>query len=155
MIMPINRLHCILSETTAQLRKGAEVEERTEKSGLHVTEVFAMPPASHPSFDDCEKVDVEFCVIAVDKKRAEDRRTELVDILKQYPNPERLADGPSYIEVGAEIGDQGAALQLFALGKVLGLWDIITPKIMGFEGEEASQMAGMGLVMISGFRPSA
>ena len=77
---------------------------------------------------------------------------ELIAILKTYPQPERLAGGPSYIEVGGEIGDQGAAFQLFALGKVLGLWDIITPEKLGITGPEANQMAGMGFVMMSGFK---
>src|SRR6202012_2479706 len=87
------------------------------------------------------------------KARAESHRAELVELLNNYPQAERIAQGPSYIEVGAEIGDQGAAFQLFAMGKVLGLWDVITPEKMGFTGPEADSMAGNGFVMMTGYRP--
>lgn len=153
--MNLNRLYAILNETTVQLRKGAEIEERTEGSGLHVKEVFAMPPTDDPAATGLEKVDMEFLVIGVDKAKAEARKAELIDILKTYPAPDRLAGGPSYIEVGAEIGDQGAAFQLFALGKVLGLWGVITPATMGFKGQEARDMAGSGFVMKTGFKAAA
>ena len=163
--MDINRLHEIIHETTVQLRKG-EVFEGTpelveqakrgdeELKGGGVLEINAMPHVSQAR-PDLELVDVEFLTIGVDKAKAEACRGELVQILSTYPEPERLAGGPSYIEVGATIGDQGAAFQLFALGKVLGLWDVITPASMGFEGEVARQMAGSGFVMMTGFEASA
>ena len=113
--------------------------------------IYAMPHEAQAK-DGIEKVDCHFIVVGVDKSKAEERKNELIAILKTYPQPERLAGGPSYIEVGGEIGDQGAAFQLFALGKVLGLWDIITPEKLGFTGPEADQMAGRGFVMMSGFR---
>jgi len=113
--------------------------------------IYAMPHESQAK-SDVEKVDVHFIVVGVDKAKATQIKDELVAILKTYPQPERLANGPSYIEVGGEIGDQGAALKLFALGKVLDLWDVITPKKLGFTKTQASQMAGSGFVMMSGFR---
>lgn len=142
------RLYEILSDCTVQLRKGAEVEERTEDSGLRVKEIFAMPheSAAPPAV---EKIDMVFLTIGVDKAKAEKHRAELFQILSEYP---RFKDGPSYIEVGAEIGDQGAAFQLFAVGKVLGFWDVITPHALGFEGDEAREMAGRGHIMVSGLR---
>jgi hypothetical protein len=163
--MDIDRLYKILSETTIQLRKGEVVHgdkhlvdainegrDLDEVPGGVVT-IDAMPHVSEapPSM---ETVDLEFLVVGVDKSKAESNRAGLVEILNTYPQPDRLAGGPSYIEVGAEIGDQGAAFQLFALGKVLGLWDVITPAMMGFTGAEAREMAGRGFVMMTGFRPS-
>lgn len=149
--MNLNRLYEILSDTTAQLRKGEVVT--TDRSGpVEVTTIDAMPHESEAPTT-IEKVDMEFLVIGVDKAKAEQHRAELVEILKTYPQPDRLAAGPSYIEVGAEVGDQGAAFQLFALGKVLGLWGVITPASMGFTGAEARRMAGSGFVMITGFNP--
>lgn len=62
---------------------------------------------------------------------------------------ERLAQGPSYIELGAWIGDQGVALCLIGLGKILGLWDVVIPATLGIEGAEAEQMMGMGFIMIA------
>lgn len=162
--MNIQRLHEILSETTVQLRKGEVLEGTPElvdaiEAGDKelpggVVEINAMPHVDEARTD-IETVDVEFMVVGVDRAKAESHKDELTSILKDYPEPARLAGGPSYIEVGAEIGDQGAAFQLFALGKVLGLWDVITPTTMGFKGEQARQMAGGGYVMITGFQAVA
>jgi hypothetical protein len=153
--MNISRLHEILAETTLQLRRGAEVEERIEPSGLRVKEIYGMPHESE-AIPTLEKVDVAFITIGVDRKAAEERKAELLALLNEYPDPEELAGGPSYISVGATIGDQGAAFQLFALGKVLGLWDVITPKSLGIDDPEtARRMAGAGYVMCTGYRKAA
>lgn len=162
--MDLKKLYAILNETTAQLRKGEVFEGSPElvaqaKEGVSldkmqgggVLEINAMPHVSEAP-DHLEAVDLEFLVIGVDRVKAEARRADLIAVLRTYPKPERLADGPSYIEVGAEIGDQGAAFQLFALGKVLGLWSIITPALMGIAGSEARQLAGQGFVMITGWQ---
>lgn len=164
--MNLDRLYQILRETTAQFRKGEGIEgdpqlvdavknfkesDNVDKLPDGSVDIYAMPHESQAK-DGIEKVDLHFIVVGVDKVKAEQYKDELVAILKTYPQPERLAGGPSYIEVGGEIGDQGAAFQLFALGKILGLWDIITPEKLGFTGAEASQMAGRGFVMMSGFK---
>lgn len=152
--MNIKRLYEILTETTVQLRKGPVVtQEKIKDTNIEVMEVFLMPDESEapPSM---EKVDVEFLVIGVDKTKAEKNRADLISILNDYPEPERLAGGPSYIEIGGIIGDQGAAFQLFALGSVLGLWKVITPKSLGMTGNAAREMAGSGFIMISGYSPT-
>jgi hypothetical protein len=145
--MNMNRLYEILKATTIQLRKGEAVV--TKQPG--VTEIFAMPhvdeiPAGFVP------VDMEFLTIGVNLSEAERHRGDLIEILKTYPD-QRLALGPSYIEVGGEIGDQGAAFQLFALGSVLGLWNLITPTSLGFDSDEAREIAGRGYIMITGFDP--
>lgn len=147
--MDLNKLREILKETTIQLRKGEAVEER-QSGRVQVVEIFNMPHESE--VNNIEKIDCHFITIGVHKDIAEQYRDELNEILKTYPSPERLAGGPSYIEVGGVIGDQGTALQLFALGQVLNLWKIITPKTLGFSGKEANALAGQGMVMISGFK---
>ena len=164
--MDLNKLYKILSETTIQLRKGEMIHgdkhlvqaikegRDLDKEPGGVVTIDAMPHTDDAPAD-LEKVDCEFLVIGVDRKKAEVYRADLIELLNTYPSPERLAGGPSYIEVGAEIGDQGAAFQLFALGKTLGLWDIITPKVLGFSGAEARQMAGIGFVMMSGYKKAA
>lgn len=160
--MDIDRLYKILNETTIQLRKGEVIHGDKPlvdaiKAGAEdlpggvVT--FDMMPAVAEAADGLIKVDLEFLVIGVHKAKAEQHRAELIALLNTYPNPDSLAGGPSYITVGAEIGDQGAAFQLFALGKVLKLWDIITPEVFGIEGKEADEAAGLGMVMITGFTP--
>lgn len=150
--MDLNKLYDILSETTTQLRKGPAVTER-DAGSLHVTEIYNMPHEDDVVDGFVEKVDCFFLTIGVRKKEAEARKAELIDILNTYPEPERLAGGPSYIEVGAVIGDQGAAFSLFALGKVLGLWSIITPTTLGIkDSEKARQLAGGGMILISGYK---
>ena len=148
--MDLKRLHEILAETTVQLRKGEEVSS-SEENGIKVVHVMAMVHESEAPRE-IEMVDLEFLMIGVDKEKAEARREEFISILESFPDPDTLAKGPSYIEVGGIIGDQGAAFQMFALGEVLGLWSVITPKTFGFEGQEAVDMAGKGYIMISGFK---
>lgn len=158
-------LYEILRKTTGQLRKG-EVFEGSQRMVEWATagdpeapapggvlEVYAMPKDNDPAFDGLEKVDMHFVTVAVNKAAAEQERAALVALLNAWPDPERLAGGPSYIEVGGVIGDQGAAFELFALGKVLGIWDVITPETLGATGEQARQMAGSGFIMCTGYRP--
>lgn len=146
----MDKLYDILATCTVQLRKGDEIVKESTP-GLDVTHVYAMPHESEAR-PHIEKVDLHFITIGVDKALAESRKAELIDILNAYPEPDRIAAGPSYIEVGGVIGDQGAAFQLFALGTVLGLWGVITPKMLGATGDQADQLAGSGYIMISGYR---
>jgi hypothetical protein len=64
-------------------------------------------------------------------------------------NAEQWLAGPSYIAVGAWIGDQGQALLLFGLGEILRLWKVITPELLGFTGAVADDLAGNGMVMVN------
>lgn len=62
----------------------------------------------------------------------------------------RLAQGPSYIELGAWIGSQDLALRLMALGERHELWTVVTPEKLGItDPKVAAERAGLGLVMIS------
>lgn len=149
--MSLDGIYQILEETTQEFRKGEEVVER-DVGQVHVTDIFAMPHESGTPAD-LQLVDLHFITVGVDQTKAEARREDLVRLLNGYPQPERLAGGPSYIEVGGVLGDQGTALRLFALGEVLGLWQVITPSKLGVTGPEGNQLAGMGLVMISGYKP--
>lgn len=143
------RLYRILEETTHAFRKGELVENRGS-----VMEMFMMPHVSKAPAN-LEKIDMVFCVIGVDKEKAKIYKTELIHILNDWPN-KSLRDGPSYIAVGADIGSQSAAFRLFALGKVLGLWDIITPYTFHLTDEdEARDMAGKGFIMMSGYKGKA
>jgi hypothetical protein len=159
--MDLAKLYDILADTTVQFRKGpvfagtpglvGQAKRGEELTGGGVLEIYDMPHVDEAP-PGLELVDVEFLAVGVDRAKAEARRAELLAVLAGYPEPERLAAGPAYIEVGGVVGDQGAAFQLFALGKVLGLWDVITPATFGMTGTEARRMAGLGLVMITGFR---
>lgn len=131
--MDLQRLHEILDMTTIFYRSSQR-------------EFVELAPG-------VEVVDLELVSVAVSEGAANILKAELIKILDTYPQLDRLKLGPSYIEVGAVIGDQGAAFRLFALGKVLGLWDIITPSQLSKinSDEKTRELGGLGLVMISGY----
>lgn len=151
--MNMDRLYEILRECTIQLRTGEPVTTE-QRPGLTVTTLNFNPHESEAR-PDLEKVDLLLLTVGVDKAKAEGHRAELVSLLRDWPDPDMLGRGPSYIHLGGEMGDQGTAFQLMAMGKVLGLWDIITAETMGVDREKAIDAAGLGWVMISGFREGA
>lgn len=148
--MNMDRLYEILRDCTIQLRTGEPVTTE-QRPGLTVTTLNFNPHESEAR-PDLERVDLLLLTVGVDKALAEERKTELVSLLREWPDPDMLKRGPSYIHIGGVIGDQGTAFQLMAIGKMLGLWDIITAETMGADREQAVQAAGSGWVMISGFR---
>jgi hypothetical protein len=147
--MNMDRLYEILMECTIQLRTGEPVTTE-QRPGLTVTTLNFNPHESEAR-PDLEKVDLVLLKVGVDKAKAEGHKAELISLMRQFPDPVMLRGGPSYIHVGGVLGDQGAAFQLFALGKVLGLWDIITPLTLHITDQDAIDMAGTGAVWISGF----
>lgn len=60
----------------------------------------------------------------------------------------------SYLEMGADMGDQGTALMTMGLGRLLEVWDLLTPEnILPFlSKEEKLQIAGKGLITIKYFK---
>jgi hypothetical protein len=148
--MDTGKLEKILRETTVSLRKGAERTEE-DKGNVRVTHLYLMPHADEVK--DVEKVDLHFIVVGVKTAEALNHHDEFVSLVATYPDFERFKQGLSYIELGGVIGDQEAAFQFMALGKVLGLWSLITPEVLGITGSAADMLAGQGLVMISGYKP--
>jgi hypothetical protein len=151
--MNAQRLYEILQKTTRVYRKGEQVEQR-EVGNIHVTEIFGCPRTSEATKDNgYEKVDMIFVDVLVDRKNAELCKNELEKILEEYPQPDRLAGGPSYIELAPNLGlEQEGALRAMALGKTLGLWQIMSAKTFGMDEQTAREMAGVGLLMISGYK---
>jgi hypothetical protein len=93
-----------------------------------------------------------FKVVAVKDPKAEELR-ELIKNHESPYGPIDLFDGKehSYLEVGGFVGDQGLALRLMALGSLLGLWKLMTPRtILGATLPEdlVQKMAGVGYVTI-------
>ena len=152
--MTTKTLSDIVSETTRVFRKGEAVEERQE-GNLKVVELFGYESTNKaPSGDNFDKVDMIFIDVVVDKSRAEKYNKDIREQLRKYPQPERLLGGPSYIELAPNLGmGQEGALRLMALGKTLGLWDVMNGKSLGMSDSEAKQMAGQGFLMISGYKP--
>jgi len=63
-----------------------------------------------------------------------------------------LLDGVerSYLDIGRWIGDQGIGMLLMALGRILGLWDVMTPNSLPLPKEMKDRMAGAGMISILG-----
>ena len=62
-------------------------------------------------------INVHFFDVYLDPTKVAEVKEELASFLRDnYPDIERFKQGLSYIEVGCEVGDQGIALRLFALG---------------------------------------
>jgi hypothetical protein len=95
-------------------------------------------------------VDVYFFWVRVRGNPDADTLRELLRL--HYPHPVRLEGGPTYIEMGTALGLQELALRLIALGKLVGLWDVITPAAFGYEGAPAQELARSGLVMCTGLK---
>jgi hypothetical protein len=145
----------LITETTTPYRKGDEVREQAV-GGLRVTTIDAMPalPTDQPMSEmPADLVDVHFVWVAVQRATAEARKPELMGLLAMYPDLDKLAHGPSYIELGGVLGDQGLALRLIALGGFLRLWRVMIPATFGVTGPRADEMAGQGFVMCTGWRP--
>ena len=55
-----------------------------------------------------------------------------------------------YIEMGAEMDDQGVALVTMALGSLLGVWELLTPKnlLPSLPEDQQMKLAGLGMVTI-------
>jgi hypothetical protein len=149
--MNLDHLHDIINECTSPLHKGPEVVEWDE-GALQVTEIVGVPHMGEVR-DKLEKVDMWFLVVGVDKSKAQSHKAELIELLKTYPEPVVLSGGLfSYITLALEIGDRNVVLRLFALGKVLGLWEVVTPATLGLNGKLAQDAASRGFIMCTGFK---
>ncbi|MDD5192556.1 MAG: hypothetical protein PHH54_00680 [Candidatus Nanoarchaeia archaeon] len=152
--MNTEKLYDILQETTRVYRKGGVIEERNT-GNLHVVEIFGYPHTSEaPNNEKYEKIDMIFVDVLVDKEKAKARKKELETLLEDYPQKDRLAGGPSYIELAPNLEvEQEEALRTMALGKALGLWEIMSGKTLGLKEQETLKLAGNGFLMISGYKP--
>lgn len=145
-------LNTLVVEYTHEYRKGPEITSRLNEQ-VRVVEIWAMPHVDEAQEETL--IDVHFEVIGVDTKRAlaDDVPVRLTAMFENFPEQELLRGGPSYITLGGILGSQDIAMRLFALGEALEFWKVITPEVLGMDGEEADKLAGSGMVMCSGWRP--
>jgi hypothetical protein len=149
MNLNLDRLYQIINECSTQVRIGDVVKQETV-GPLSVTTVDAMP-AESDLVDGLKVIDLVLLKVGVEPDCAAKHKEELVKLIE--PLRTILEPGPSYITIGGYIGDQGTAFQLMAIGEVLGLWTVITPRLFGINEEpQLTQAAGQGLIMISGYR---
>ena len=147
--MDLEFLYRILKETTVPLRKG-EIQTERIVGNVKVIEYYGMPHVNERQ--NLEKVDMHYIVVGVDKEKADLYRREFIRVIKTYPDLNRFREGLSYIEIGGIVDSQEAALQLMALGKVLGLWNIMTPEKMGAPTDMRDELAGRGFILITGVK---
>ncbi|MBU3904973.1 MAG: hypothetical protein KJ906_02410 [Nanoarchaeota archaeon] len=151
--MNTKELYEILQDSTRVYRKG-EIVEESELEHIKVVEIFGYEHTDNaPKEDNFDKIDMIFVDVLVDKTKAKDYKNNLINILKEYPQPERLAGGPSYIELAPNLEmEQESTLRLMALGKSLEMWDIISGKTLGMDDAKTKELAGSGMLMISGYK---
>lgn len=100
----------------------------------------------------CDCVDMVFFKVSAKLADAE-TLTELIQKHHGVFCNINLFDGKeyNYIDIGAWLGDQGAALTLMGLGTLLGLWKLLSPKTMlgpMCDDALAMKMAYAGLLSI-------
>lgn len=111
--------------------------------------------ADHPGVDEQplgHTIDMVFFEVSAKENPDADEMRKLIAEFKQGEFCELDPfDGQehSYMEVGGWIGDQGLALMFMGLGHLLGLWPIMTPKMLpGLPDDLVQLMAGQGMVTI-------
>ena len=75
-------------------------------------------------------------------------KEEFLGLVKEkYP---QWLDGKehNYMEMGGDIGDQGTALMAMGLGSLLGVWQLLTPRMLPIPEDLVMQMAGKGMITI-------
>lgn len=110
---------------------------------------LAEPPEEGASPEDYDVIDVHFFIVWVHKGAAPEVQSVIRDYVMKHCPAETLAGGPSYITLGADVGDQSRALRIMAFGASAGWWDLITPKTLRIVGEQADRLAGSGFVMVT------
>jgi len=151
--MDLEKLYNIIQDSTEVFRKGAIIG-KNEIENIKVKEIYGYKHTNESPIDEnFDKIDMVFVDIVVNKKNAKKYEKDLIAQLNSYPQPDRLASGPSYIELAGAIGiEQEGVLRLMALGKVLELWNIVSGKTIGIDEATAKEMAGQGFLMISGYK---
>jgi hypothetical protein len=94
-----------------------------------------------------------FDVCAVNNPNVEEFRSLIEKHIGEFSEVDPFSGEHSYLEIGGWIGDQSVGIQFMALGKLLGLWQIMQPgMLLNVNDPEqkvlADQMAGMGMISI-------
>jgi len=145
--MNILRLKEILDETTIEVRKGNTIQlvEQHNEGKLKIHRVYGGLP-SEGDVDlrniDMDRVDCFYIDVLVDTELAKEHKTELIQLLKDYPQPDRLKIGLSYQEMSNHLNDFRLAFPLFALGKTLKLWDVLLPTATEDKLRQAQAVTG-------------
>lgn len=92
-------------------------------------------------------VDLTFFKVALIGEPSKDEFEELTADISEL-----LKEGTEigYMQLGGMLGDQGMALQVMAIGDLLGVWKVNSPESMlpFMDAEMKMQMAGQGMISI-------
>lgn len=121
------------------------VRENAERGACQCGKCFDAPENPEEKQPNGHTADLVFFKVALSEKA--DKNTFLELVKEQYP---QWLDGEehNYMKIGGEMGDQGLALMTMGMGELLGVWELITPKILGLPDELVKMMAGQGFVII-------
>jgi hypothetical protein len=150
MTMSLTALVYYVRRSTVVYRKGEVIKEQ---DGAVTIDDFPAQPDTRQVVD-CHFVTVGFTEYAPTWTHRQFYDTIAANPVGQWATipAERFEGGPSYIEIGGWIGDQTLALQFMALGELHGLWQVMTPAVIGATGQMADELAGRGMIMINGFK---
>ncbi len=105
-------------------------------------------------------VDLQFFKVALKNSRLTDSDKEvmkntLIQLIKDHKGiygDIDLFDGNehNFVEIGGWIGNQGVALELMAMGELLGIWKVITPDGIApdFSEETRKMLAEAGYILM-------
>lgn len=144
------RLMEVLNDSTCVISKGEPTQRKLP--GISLLLWGLMVPANDSRIDALEKVDCQFLTIGVNKSQAEKHRAEFIAFLEEYPEPTKLADGPTYKHLSTIVGDDITALRIFGLGQALGIWDVLLPANLGVPQDLVEEAADLGLIVTTGYQ---
>ena len=120
------------------------VMQHTERGACKCGHCIDAPPNPQGNQPKGHTVNLTFFQVAIVGKPD-------VDEFRRLAEPYMPQEETSYITLGADLGEQGFAMQLMALGHLLGIWRVRSPDTeMPFLDDEIKQMmAGRGMVSYS------
>jgi hypothetical protein len=148
--MDKQRLMEVLNDSTCIISKGEPTQRKLP--GISLLLWGLMVPMSDARVEALAKVDCQFLTVGVNVEQAEKHRADFMAFLDEYPEPNKLADGPTYKHLASVVGDELTALRIFGLGQVLGVWDVLLPNNLGIPQELVDEAADLGLIVTTGYQ---
>jgi hypothetical protein len=109
----------------------------------------------------CELFNFFVVAFAMRTDKVHEHAAEMIELLKEWPSESwgqpvpPLGEEINYLIAGAVLDDQFRAFALFAFGKIADWWDILDPHTvfgMEYDDPQGYQLAGRGMVAITGYR---
>jgi hypothetical protein len=143
------RLMEVLNNTTCLISNGVRTQRKMPGVpillwGLLLTTVDA-------DAKKLQQVDCHFITVGVNQEQAESHRQAFIDLLEEFPDVQKLSDGPSYKHIASVVGDEMTAFRIFGLGQTLGLWEVMLPSQFGVDPELVDEAAELGLITTTGY----